>query len=153
MLKLWEKHGIKQYRTAGQPGINGVTANGACVPIFDFKGWGFDLRIIDLQELGSRYTKKDFWLSFRHDLSTSIKGAKAVLVVKALLQDGHFPLWLAVAKDANRSIQVAGADILVYCKHRIQVKCDYFAGDREGMKACTGNLYLQTSECNPRGLH
>lgn len=77
---------------------------------------------------------------------TSLKGQKAVFVVKWLLKAGMFPLWLSSEIIEDHEMQVKGTDILVRLDTRIQVKCDYNAGDRIG---CTGNLFIQIAECNP----
>lgn len=83
---------------------------------------------------------------FRQDDSTTIKGEKAVAVVARLLQIGYFPLPVDPRVILDADLQIAGTDIIVQAKYRIQVKCDYEGG--EGM-ICTGNLYLQTAEINP----
>jgi len=79
--------------------------------------------------------------------STSVKGRKAVDVVTSLLQIGWFPLLAVHTEDSDDyDLQVSGVDVFVAGRWRIQVKCDYKGGIGAG---CTGNLFLQTQECNP----
>jgi hypothetical protein len=82
--------------------------------------------------------------------STSEKGNKAVRVVQWLLKAGLFPLWSTPTFINDVDMQVDGMDIVVQMRARIQVKCDWRAGDGPG---CTGNLYIQTRECNPFSRH
>lgn len=79
--------------------------------------------------------------------TTSEKGARAVRVVQYLLRNGLFPLWAHPTIIHDVDMQVEGLDIIVKMNTRIQVKCDYRAGDKEA--GGTGNLYLQVAECNP----
>jgi hypothetical protein len=125
-------------RFAGQSGVNGPTAFGFPVALSEFH----DLRRIE-------YPGCCFWAGWTNDLDTSRKGRRAVYVVTSLLSQGRFPLWIACAESKDRAVQIAGTDIVVCCKQRIQVKCDYNAGDAPG---CTGNIYLQTAERNPLKL-
>lgn len=83
---------------------------------------------------------------FHPDDSTSEKGDQAVRVVQWLLKAGRFPLWTHGDIIGDKDMQVQGYDIIVRMKARIQVKCDWRAGDKPG---CTGNLFLQVRECNP----
>lgn len=92
------------------------------------------------------------WQAIRfcdHD-TTSAKGEKAVNVIRWLLRAGRFPLWLESQIIKDYEMQVKGTDILVRLDTKIQVKCDWKAGDRPG---CTGNLFIQTAECNPFKMH
>lgn len=49
-------------------------------------------------------------------------------------------------ESGDKSVQIAGTDIVVCCKKRIQVKCDSRCGERP---LGTGNLFLQRAERNP----
>ncbi len=53
------------------------------------------------------------------------------------------PFWVE-ARETNRdTVQIdKGTDIIVFCRKRVQVKCDWSAGK-------TGNLFLQSAERNP----
>lgn len=81
--------------------------------------------------------------------STTAKGAKAQNVVEYLLRRGLFPLPVAAEIVQSIDMQRQGLDLVVRGTWRIQVKCDWRAGT--GAPGCTGNLYLQTAECNPFG--
>ena len=59
---------------------------------------------------------------------------------------GRFPLWVDAAEEDRENIQLKGMDIVLFCRKRIQVKCDYRSGDRP---LGTGNLFIQKAERNP----
>ena len=84
--------------------------------------------------------------AFEEGESTSSKGEKALRIVSWLLRAGRFPLWTEPQVVDELDMQTDGMDIIVSMRARIQVKCDWRCGDGEG---CTGNLYIQTQECNP----
>ncbi len=115
---------------------NIVTANGKLVPLADVPL----LRTVDIPGYIIEQAK------FSETDSTSDKGAKAVRVVQWLLRTGGFPLRLNGEEVADFDMQVDGFDIIVRAKLHIQVKCDWRAGIKVG---CTGNLFIQTHECNP----
>lgn len=122
-------------RPAKQPGYESATAWGYLVPPDEIE------RCVPVSA-----SKVIMAAMFRQDDSTSIKGEKAVAVVAHLLRIGWFPLPVDPKIILDAEMQIAGTDILVQAKYRIQVKCDYQGG--KGM-ICTGNLYLQTAEINP----
>jgi hypothetical protein len=70
----------------------------------------------------------------------------AVLCVIAAMKRGRFPFWLDAAEDKRENVQIQGTDIVVFCRKKVQVKCDYAAGDKPNG---TGNLFLQRAERNP----
>jgi hypothetical protein len=122
-------------RTAGQDGVEGITAEGWLVRPDAIE----DMRRV-------KFYSWEGWKEFSEKLPTNKKGNIAVRCVIEIMRRGRFPFWLDATEDQRENIQVSGTDILVFCKKRIQVKCDYRAGDRpEG----TGNLFLQKSERNP----
>lgn len=123
-------------RSAGQDGVTGKTAQGWLVRL----EWINGLQAVKPQRIK--------WELFKPDMSTSQKGALAVQVVCYLMKVGRFPLWINAKEEEDREVQIKGADIVVCCKRRVQVKCDYNAGPKPG----TGNLFLQKSECNPRRM-
>jgi len=47
----------------------------------------------------------------------------------------------------ERMMQISGIDVTMQDNMKIQVKMDYNGGDKR--LGGTGNLYLQTAECNP----
>lgn len=128
--------------SATQPGVNGdITGQGPLVPLSRV---GNFVRSLCFQTYP--------WHTFpAKDKSTPIKGAAAVAVVVECLRLGRFPLWINAQEDDRKSIQISGIDIIVFAKKKIQVKCDYLAGPRE-IKGCSGNLFVQTHEKNPKGL-
>lgn len=83
--------------------------------------------------------------------TTSSKGRKAVLIVTEMLKLHLIPISQSILEIDDADLQISGTDILVSTKVKIQVKCDWNAGQKE--LGGTGNLYLQTFECNPYGQH
>lgn len=79
--------------------------------------------------------------------STSVKGQKATLVVRKMIEMGEFPIRFSVREVNERKMQLSGIDLTVEAESRIQVKMDFYGGHRE--LGGTGNLYLQVAECNP----
>ena len=75
------------------------------------------------------------------------KGDKAVEVVKHILRNGEFPFRTEGKSISDHQMQVNGVDITVNLDVKIQVKCDFHGGDKK--LGGTGNLFLQTHECNP----
>lgn len=122
-------------RDAGQKGVVGRTARGWIVPISDLS----NLRRIKFPTWAE-------WGQFRDTLSTSAKGVLAVRCVIEMMRTGRFPFWLNAAEDDRQNIQVSGTDVVVFCRKKVQVKCDYRAGEKP---VGTGNLFLQKSERNP----
>ena len=132
------KNGISAIRThnptireAFQPGVEGATATGWLVR----PEWIEDLRRL-------RFTYWDRWLEFDERMPTNKKGRLAVECVIESMRKGRFPFWMDATEDQRENIQISGTDILVFCKKRVQVKCDYPVGK-------TGNLFLQKNERNP----
>jgi hypothetical protein len=120
-------------RQAYQPGINGATAAGFIVPVNDIE----DVRRVVWNDV-------QWWTYFQPDMTTTQKGALAVRVVQRTLERGLFPLWLSGVSEVGKELDIQGTDILINGVWRLQVKCDYNAGD-----GGTGNLYIQTAERNP----
>ena len=133
------KNGVKAARMSrsikegGQPGYRGRTFRGVTVPWRSVEGI-------------KRITHNNWseWGRFSPSLDTSQKGKLAVEFVQCVLKGGAFPFWITAEEDNRREIQISGTDLIVDSKIRIQVKCDYEAGE-----GGTGNLFLQTAECNP----
>ena len=128
----------QQLKTATQQGVLGPTANGMPMPIENIP----DLRRI-------KYPKWPHWDQFRENLSTSEKGSLAVKCVLDCMRWGFFPFWVNASEDDRENVQLKGTDILVFCRKKVQVKCDYCCGDKP---LGTGNIYLQTAERNPRRM-
>lgn len=79
--------------------------------------------------------------------NTSAKGRAAIRIVKEMLKAGLIPLDLSVNEITDEAIQISGLDIIVKGQVKIQVKCDWRGGPKTW--GGTGNLFLQTQECNP----
>ena len=121
---------------ARQPGVDGFTAKGYCVPPLDIEGC-------------DRVRIPDNWLDIARakapqSASTTQKGAIATKLVRAMLRRGRIPVSLGSREVGNQQLQIEGCDIIVSANFRIQVKCDYPGG-----VGGTGRLYLQTAERNP----
>ena len=125
-------------KPAGQPGVEGYTAEGYLVPPSGISGC-------------QRIPIPGEWLQrmrCRREESTTVKGEKAVQIVQAMLRAGRFPVEFRPKAVTDLKMQVDGLDITVGCKLHIQVKCDYYGGE-----SGTGNLYLQVAEANPLKKH
>ena len=118
-------------RSAGQPGVMGRTAEGWLVK----PEWIDDMRVL-------RFHSWPDWECYSETMSTSEKGKLAVRCVVEAMRLGRFPFWLDASEDERENVQISGTDILVFCRKRVQVKCDWRAGT-------TGNLFLQRAERNP----
>jgi len=135
--------GHYRIQDAFQPGIAGRTAAGYLVPWRDIP----DIRRI-------RWTSEPWWERFSENQTTSEKGASAVSVAQDLLRIGRMPLWTSVAGESQSShLQIKGTDILLWGRWKIQVKCDWKAGDKGELGVGSGNLFLQIAERNPLGNH
>lgn len=123
-------------KPAWQPGISYPTAKGYVVP------WRDIPNIVPLRAewfiAEQNFCERD---------STSVKGQKAANVVEKMIRLGWFPLAVMPIVSDETDIQRKGIDIIVSGTWRIQVKCDYRAGE-----GGTGNLYLQIAERNPLDL-
>lgn len=122
-------------RPAYQDGVTGRTAEGWLTRI----EWIADLRRL-------RFGSWGLWQELRESLPTTEKGRLAVQCVVDAMRLGRFPFWLDAQEDERENVQVKGTDIVVFCRKRIQVKCDYRCGDPP---AGTGNVFLQRAERNP----
>lgn len=121
-----------------QPGVEYATAVGYLVPWEQIPG---------IVPISSQWLIDK--VSFSDKDSTTVKGNKASWVVEQLVRIGWFPLPVVAEVATDVSIQHKGIDLIVSGKWRIQVKCDYRGGGVKLPNATTGNLYLQTAECNP----
>lgn len=91
-------------------------------------------------------------INFSRNDNPTVKGQKAIAVVRWMMNRGCFPLLpLNVEEVDDTALQVKGQDIIVALSInvKVQVKCDYDGG--EGGKY--GTLYLQVRECNPFGFN
>lgn len=127
-------------RPAFQPRVEGPTAWGYKVPWEEINGCREFIIPTDILTTVDCKPRE----------STTIKGKKAERVVNEMLARGLISLNLTAASVRDESTQIRGIDAVVPSV-TVQVKCDYRCGPRE--RGGTGNLYLQTQERNPRGLH
>jgi len=125
-------------RSAYQDGVDGATAQGWLVRPRDIVG----LRTLPCGLWGR-------WDEFNEGMTTSEKGLLAVDLVVRILSIGYFPIWIEASENQCRNVQINGTDIIVNPNVKIQVKCDYRAGEYPG----TGNLFLQFAERNPLKRH
>lgn len=129
-----------KYRTASAKQGNIITATGFLVPLKD---------IPDLRRLQWDYVP--WWDWFRENMNPTEKGSAAVKVAKKIIELGRFPFWFIESEDSNVEIDIAGTDMILKGTSRIQVKCDWRAGEK--IEGGSGNIYVQTHECNPFGYH
>ncbi len=80
-------------------------------------------------------------------MSTGQKGRLATFIVAEMMKGGLIPLPVAVDITDAKALQISGTDIIIGASLHVQVKCDYKAGNQR--YGGTGNLFLQTEECNP----
>jgi len=139
MLSLVETKTFSE-RTAGQPGVDGITARGFIVPI------------VAIEPKYILTSSRFPWLDYDHaSMDLAERGKAAVAAVRAAIRANRFPLWVCGIVNDDRELDIQGMDILVNAKRRIQVKYDWgaYPKDRGG----TGNLFIQTAERNPLGIH
>ena len=132
--------GLYQGRPASQPGVDGTTA------------WGYKVPWEEIEECREFIISPDILAAVdcKPYESTTVKGKKAERVVNEMLARGLLSLNLSASTVTDEFTQIQGIDAVVPSA-TMQVKCDYNCGTRE--RGGTGNLYLQTHERNPRGLH
>ena len=139
------KHGVDAMsacdvtKEAFQPGVVYATARGKIVPWDSIKG----IRVLPC-------TNWSRWNEFHPLMTTSQRGALAVACVIDIMKAGRFPLWLDAWEDERENVQIKGTDILLFCRKKIQVKCDWSCGERPNG---TGNIFLQIAERNPLKMH
>lgn len=126
--------------SASQSGIK--TALGRLIPPSDIP----NLAEYEIPETWARKAESKLG-----NATTSIKGQIAVSITKDLLKRGIIKLPLLTTEITDEQMQISGIDILVMATIKVQVKCDWNAGHRS--LGGTGNLFIQTYECNPFGLH
>lgn len=120
---------------AYQPGVKGATARGLLVPVW----------LAGFVEAVSYEGHVDVKPSAAW--TTSQKGEWAASVVAELAKCGRLPLYIRNASEHwSRKVQISGTDVKVSEAFRIQTKCDW--------SSCPeGNLFIQTHEINPLGMH
>jgi len=137
--KLLEERGAEfKNRDGYQQDVEYATARGKLVPCAQMP----TLRIVTL-------TADHWWEKFNPEHKPSTKGFMAARLVERALYEGWIPLpYVLAVESKDLRVQRSGIDILLWGHHRIQVKCDWYAGPVA--HGGTGNLFLQEAEVNPR---
>lgn len=144
---LGGQDGHKQVFT---PTIDGpvMTATGYAIPVTEIdpiygitvpQGW-----------LGHDFDQKAR-ITIHKDMDTAVKGQKAERLVRNMWTHGYLNFLRPISIQEVRSFgqQISGIDLKILMPS-LQVKCDFRGG--EGLN-CTGNLFIQLSECNPFERH
>ena len=135
-LQIVEKYPEKIVRTGEI-----VTAKGHVIPWHEIPG----IRALELP------TKHWVDAAFSPGDDESTKGEKAICIVVELLKSKNFPHQIIIDRTGV-SEDIKGKDLRISTKPLdMQVKCDYEGGER--LLGGTGNLFIQTMECNPWGKH
>lgn len=119
---------------------------------------GYKVPVRDLAPIEVQSGEIIHRVAFRQNDTTSAKGRKAQSVVEELLRLGRFPLPVHPIIVRDVEMQHSGFDLIVRGRWHIEVKCDWRAGQFDPLrhnetlrKKLTGNIFLQTHECNPLG--
>lgn len=127
------RQAIKRGNIQGRPAYTGTTISAFGYPV-PYK------TISGIQQI-----KIPQWIfeqeNFMQADSTSEKGRKAVNIVKEMILRGLVAVSLKPVEITEKNMQIKGTDIHVTANCKIQVKCDWRAGE-------TGNVYLQVAERN-----
>jgi len=134
--------GEYQKKPAFQNGVSGKTAEGYPIPVRDIDG-------VKFSHFPVKYSRDR--LNALDGKSTSAKGDVAVQIVRRMIELGSLPVPLVSREAESVKIDIEGTDLIIVANLRIQVKCD-FRGGCTSMGG-TGNLYIQTAECNPRKMY
>ncbi|MEM2125871.1 MAG: hypothetical protein QXQ53_05695 [Candidatus Methanosuratincola sp.] len=84
------------------------------------------------------------------DQTTSEKGRMAEEIVREMLRLGIIPLPHLFTAMPTTEQNIQGVDLLLSTIQTAQIKCDFDGG--HSVLGGTGNLFIQTHECNPYGL-
>jgi len=84
---------------------------------------------------------------FNEKDNTTQKGIKALNVVRKMIRCGIISTILTTVEVNDKDLQIEGTDIMPILAESYQVKCDWKAGPKS--LGGSGNLYIQTAECNP----
>lgn len=133
--------GCRKYRQimGYQPGIEYPTAKGFIVP---------------LEDISPQYvleSRKFPWHEYDESkLDCEAKGQMAVACVISAIKANRFPLWVSGRINGNKELDIEGTDVIVTASRHIQVKYDGLAYPVS--QGGSGNLFIQTHECNPLKL-
>lgn len=135
------RHALARNRSAqkrvSQAGCTVITGVGNAVPYRDIPGHQLIRIPPDILRV----------VNCRRGETTTVKGKKAVRVVREMLKRKLIFIPWPVEEVTDAQLQIQGLDIMIHLDVRIQVKCDWKAGPKE--RGGTGNVFLQTHECNP----
>jgi len=133
------------------------TSKYKAVPVFSYSAHGetiqtargYPIPLSDLPSLQEILIPIDLYRKYEISPKdpTKISGQKAVLIVFEMIRRHLVLLPLEVQEVVSKSLQIKGQDIVISMNCRMQVKCDFRAGRKE--RGGTGNVFLQTAECNP----
>lgn len=139
MVTLIQSRNYRQ-KFATQPGVDFPTAQGWLVPIGDIQP-----QYVLTSELYP-------WRNYNHgDMNLGQRGDMAVQCVRAFIVSNKFPLWVCGHINDDKELDIQGTDIVVSARRRIQVKYDWLAYSKD--KGGSGNLFIQSHECNPLKIH
>ena len=142
------KNGQKEVAKFNNQNKRPVSIDGKIVTA---KGYPIPINLIDGMQ--SIFIPHDIYQKYviYPDMSTTTKGQLAVQITFDMLNQMLIPLPVNINIKNKKAIQIKGTDIIIDSKLRIQVKCDFNAGDKK--YGGTGNVFLQTDECNPYKLY
>ena len=134
---------VNEYRKlpAYQKNYDGITGYGPIVPLSKVP---FVIPV--------KWRSVEWWKNFKDADDTTDKGKKAVTVVTQIMRLGRFPFFVVPQEVTDINMDIEGTDIIISGKWRVQVKCDWKAGPKE-IEGCSGNLFVQTHEINPREMY
>jgi len=112
---------------------------------------GYLVPPVDIPHCKTIWIPKHVWIQYpiEREMTTTRKGEQAVHIMKWALIHGYVPIPLHGNIIHKQTVQVEGIDLVVSGQARIQVKCDFYGGEKRFHPDCTGNLYLQVAEANP----
>lgn len=142
------KNGLKEVVKFNNIGKRTVSIDGKTIT-----AKGYPISISSIEGMQSIFIPQDIYKKYTiyPDMATTIKGQLAVQIVFEMLKRTLISLPINVDIKNNKAIQIKGTDIVINSKLKIQVKCDFNAGDKK--HGGTGNVFLQTDECNPYKLY
>lgn len=118
-----------------------ITAKGYLVSIANFLNLG----------IGKEYILPSYiWKNVSEKDSEKNKGVWAVGITKKAIESNIIVFNFVVKEETNIVKQIQGQDLLIVNNElKVQVKCDFRACLKQQHERGTGNLFIQTWECNP----
>jgi len=142
------KNGLKEVIKFNNIGKRTVSIDGKTIT-----AKGYPVPISSIEDMQNIFIPHDIYSKYTiyPDMITTTKGQLAVQIVFEMLKRTLISLPINVDIKNSKAIQIKGTDIVISSKLKIQVKCDFNAGDKK--YGGTGNVFLQTDECNPYKLY